>query len=269
MQGRLQNKPVRAKKHLGQHFLEDASYAERIADAISASARKGIVLEIGPGTGALTRPLKQRTSHLPYGLELDSESVQFLLETETLPKDHIIEHDLLKWSPMNHPDFGENPFSLVGNFPYNISSQILFWTLDHREQIPELVGMFQKEVAERVVAPHGSKTYGILSVLLQLYYQGEYLFTVPPGAFSPPPKVQSGVIRLTRLEEYNIGVDYTHLKRVVKAAFNQRRKTLRNALRSGGLDISSLDEGVLQLRAEQISPQAFAQLAQTIPQSYG
>jgi len=263
----LQNKPVRAKKHLGQHFLEDSHYAERIADALGESARTGIVLEIGPGTGALTRPLKDRTSKTPYGLELDAESVQFLLDTETLPRDHIIEHDLLKWSPNHHPDFQENPFTLVGNFPYNISSQILFWMLDHREQIPELVGMFQKEVAERVVAPHGSKTYGILSVLIQLYYNGVYLFTVPPGAFSPPPKVQSGVIRLCRVEEYNIGVDYTHLKRVVKAAFNQRRKTLRNALRSGGFDISNVDEALLLKRAEQLSPQAFAQLAQAIPRS--
>lgn len=260
----FQESNVRAKKHLGQHFLKEASVAERIADALSPEARKGRVLEIGPGTGALTRPLLARLNEAPFGLELDRESVEFLVESGTLPAEHVLEQDLLKWSPAEHPAFKEQPFTLVGNFPYNISSQILFWALDHRGQIPEVVGMFQKEVAERVVAPHGSKTYGILSVLIQLHYDGAYLFTVPPGAFNPPPKVQSGVIRLVRKERAPEGIDYMHLKRVVKAAFNQRRKTLRNALRSGGFNIERVPEATLALRAEQLSPEDFAILARTL-----
>ena len=261
----FQESDVRAKKHLGQHFLKDASYAQRIAEALSPEACSGLVLEIGPGTGALTRPLLERLDHPPYGLELDRESVAFLVESKTLPADHVLEQDLLKWSPANHPRFRDAQFGLVGNFPYNISSQILFWTLDHRGQIPELVGMFQKEVADRVVAPHGSKTYGILSVLVQLHYEGAYLFTVPPGAFNPPPKVQSGVIRLARKPAFPEHLEYAHLKSVVKAAFNQRRKTLRNALRSAGYDIAQVPESTLGLRAEQLSPEAFAELARILP----
>ena len=261
----FQESDVRAKKHLGQHFLKDASFAVRIAEALSPSACSGRVLEIGPGTGALTRPLLERLDEPPYGLELDQESVAFLVESKTLPADHVLEQDLLKWSPSDHPAFRDEPFALVGNFPYNISSQILFWTLDHRGQIPELVGMFQKEVAERVVAPHGSKTYGILSVLIQLHYDGTYLFTVPPGAFNPPPKVQSGVIRLARKASPPEQLDYGHLKAVVKAAFNQRRKTLRNALRSGGFDVSAVPEATLGLRAEQLSPDELATLARLLP----
>lgn len=260
----FQESDVRAKKHLGQHFLKDLSFAQRIADSLSAGACSGLVLEVGPGTGALTRPLIERMDQAPYGLELDRESVAFLVGSNTLPADHVLEQDLLKWSPEDHPAFRGTSFALVGNFPYNISSQILFWTLDHRGAIPELVGMFQKEVAERVVAPHGSKTYGILSVLVQLHYEATYLFTVPPGAFAPPPKVQSGVIRLARRERFPENLEFDHLKQVVKAAFNQRRKTLRNALRSGGYDVSGVPEATLGLRAEQVSPEGFAELARTL-----
>ncbi len=262
----FQESRVKAKKHLGQHFLKDAEAAERIAAALSDTGCQGRVLEIGPGTGALTRPLLKRTAEPPYGLELDRESVTYLVGSGTLPADHVLEQDLLKWSPQSHPAFADTPFALVGNFPYNISSQILFWALDHRGQIPEVVGMFQKEVAERVVAPHGSKTYGILSVLIQLHYDAAYLFTVPPGAFNPPPKVQSGVIRLAQKAHPPEGIAYAHLKRVVKAAFNQRRKTLRNALRAGGLDISTVPDETLALRAEQLSPEDFAQLTRLLPE---
>ena len=177
--------------------------------------------------------------------------------------EQILNADILK-VPLDQ--LTSNPdVVIVGNFPYNISSQILFRALDWRENCVELVGMFQKEVAERVCAAHGSKVYGILSVLLQTYYDAEYLFTVPPHVFIPPPKVQSGVIRLVKKPVQPQGVSYRHLKRVTKAAFNQRRKTLRNALRSGGLDISNVDEAFLTQRAEQLSPAEFASLAGSIP----
>ena len=156
------------------------------------------------------------------------------------------------------------PFSVAGNFPYNISSQILFKVLDWRDRVPECVGMFQKEVADRVCAEHGSKTYGILSVLLQVYYRCEYAFTVGPGAFLPPPKVQSGVIRLVRTPDEDPDIEYEVLRRVVKAGFGQRRKTLRNALRAGGFDADTIPEAWLGKRAEQLSPRDFVELARAV-----
>ena len=254
--------PVKAKKHLGQHFLADELTAHRIADSLIGTGHL-TALEIGPGTGALTRPLMQRQNIDLWTIDVDHESILHLQQQDWIPSNRILEADFLKISLAQY--FENQQVVLCGNFPYNISSQILFKMLECRGQVPQLVGMFQKEVAERVCSSHGSKVYGILSVLIQTYYIAEYLFTVPPDVFIPPPKVNSGVLRLTRKHKIPNPVEYRHLKKVVKAAFNQRRKTLRNALRSAGLDITHVDEKLLSCRAEQLTPEAFANLAQTIP----
>ena len=255
---------VKAKKHLGQHFLEDLSVAERIATAIQTSDARVQVIEIGPGTGALTRPLIDRFGDRVTALDVDVESVVFLQQQPWVPKGAVRHGDFLHMTLEEVSTGG--PLVVAGNFPYNISSQILFKFLDWRERGVELVGMFQKEVAERVCAPHGSKTYGILSVLLQVYYEVEYLFTVPPHVFNPPPKVQSGVLRLMQRANPPQNVAYADLKRVTKAAFNQRRKTLRNSLRAGGFTIDRVDEATLKLRPEQLSPEAFVDLTRQLTQ---
>ena len=256
---------VRAKKHLGQHFLEDLTVAERIADAIQCRGEQALVLEIGPGTGALTRPLVQRFGDRVRALDVDAESVDFLQRQDWIDPSAV---ELADFLTLPLSDFPANSELIVaGNFPYNISSQILFKFLDWKSQGTELVGMFQKEVAERVCAPHGTKTYGILSVLIQTYYKAEYLFTVPPHVFNPPPKVQSGVLRLAQRSSWPDDVSYDHLKRVTKAAFNQRRKTLRNSLRAGGFAIDGLDETTLGLRPEQLSPEGFVDLARSLKTS--
>lgn len=253
---------VKAKKHLGQHFLEDLSIAERIAAAIQTSDAKAKVIEIGPGMGALTRPLMDRFGSKVLALDVDAESVVFLQQQPWVPEGAVRHGDFLRMTLEEVSTGG--PLVVAGNFPYNISSQILFKFLDWRERGIELVGMFQKEVAERVCAPHGSKTYGILSVLVQVYYEAEYLFTVPPHVFNPPPKVHSGVMRLSRRPEWPAGVAYPDLKRLTKAAFNQRRKTLRNSLRAGGFAIDRIDEATLKLRPEQLSPEAFVDLTRKL-----
>ena len=253
---------VRAKKHLGQHFLRDLDAARRIAEGITKHKGCTDVLEVGPGTGALTRPLLQRGDLRVKAVELDHESVEFLTTQGVLDKEHIFGVDLLKWDPDEaYP--GSTPFIVAGNFPYNISSQILFRVLDWRDRVPECVGMFQKEVAERVAEGPGSKTYGILSVLLQTYYDIEYLFTVHENAFDPPPKVKSGVIRLVRNDVIDLpyGITFDHLRRVVKAAFSQRRKTLRNSIKSGGFDAAHIPERFQGQRAEQLSVAEFHELA--------
>jgi len=249
---------VKAKKYLGQHFLEDPSVAERIVEAIQTEQPEACILEIGPGTGALTRPLIQRFGLQVLALDIDEESVRFLQQQAWVPTQCIKVGDFLRM-PLE-PVASSGPLVIVGNFPYNISSQILFKFLDWKDHGIELVGMFQKEVAERVCADHGSKTYGILSVLVQVYYEAEYLFTVPPRVFNPPPKVNSGVLRLKRRTEWPEDVAYTDLKRLAKAAFNQRRKTLRNSLRAGGFAVDGIDEATLKLRPEQLSPEAFVNL---------
>lgn len=254
--------PVKAKKHLGQHFLADELTAQRIADSLIGSSQL-TALEIGPGTGALTRPLMQRGDIDLWTVDLDHESILHLQQQDWIPSKRILEADFLKMPLSEY--FENQQVVLCGNFPYNISSQILFKTLDCRSQVPQLVGMFQKEVAERVCSAHGSRVYGILSVLIQSYYSAEYLFTVPPNVFIPPPKVHSGVLRLIRKPEGPSGVEYRHLKMIVKAAFNQRRKTLRNALRAAGLEITQVDEAFLSRRAEQLTPEEFSVMAQTIP----
>lgn len=256
---------VRAKKHLGQHFLEDLTVARRIADAIQPPAEDAIILEIGPGTGALTRPLIERFGGQVRALDVDAESVDFLRRQDWIAGESVVLADFLSMDLEDFP--GEHPLVIAGNFPYNISSQILFKFLDWKSRSTELVGMFQKEVADRVCAPHGTKTYGILSVLLQTYYHAEYLFTVPPHVFNPPPKVQSGVLRLSRRAQWPTDLSYDHLKRVTKAAFNQRRKTLRNSLRAGGFSIDGLDAATLGLRPEQLSPEAFVELARNLAEA--
>ena len=253
---------VKAKKYLGQHFLEDPSVAERIAAAIRTNDPKACILEIGPGTGALTQPLVQRFGTQVLALDVDDESVQFLQQQDWLPEGSVQHGDFLRMSLSDLETPG--PLVVAGNFPYNISSQILFKFLDWKDRGAELVGMFQKEVAERVCAAHGSKTYGILSVLIQVYYEAEYLFTVPPHVFNPPPKVNSGVLRLRRRAEWPDDVAFADLKRLTKAAFNQRRKTLRNSLRAGRFAIDGIDEATLKLRPEQLSPEAFVNLTRQL-----
>ena len=251
---------IRAKKHLGQHFLTGPGIAREIAEAITCHRGCTSVLEVGPGTGALTRPLIARGDLDLHAIELDEESVDYLISEEVLPAKRVYGVDLLSWNPDLAFPSGA-PFIVAGNFPYNISSQILFQVLDWRERVPEVVGMFQKEVAERIAEGPGSKTYGILSVLLQSYYDIEYLFTVHEDAFDPPPRVKSGVIRLLRNETVEIGCSFSHFKRVVKGAFNQRRKTLRNALTSAGFPQEQIPEEFLGQRAEQLSVVEFHKLA--------
>ncbi len=250
---------VKAKKHLGQHFLKNEGIASRIADALSGEGYDTVV-EVGPGMGVLTRFLHQRKEDL-YVVEIDSESVDYLHENFDLRFDHILEADFLHL-PLE--DVFKRQVAVAGNFPYNISSQIIFKVLEHRAMVPELVGMFQKEVAERIVAGPGSKTYGIISVLTAAFYEGEYLFTVEPEEFNPPPKVRSGVIRLRRKENNDLGCTEARLKTVVKTAFNQRRKTLRNALKSINLPADILGEEIFNKRAEQLSLQDFIYITKSL-----
>ncbi len=243
---------VKAKKYLGQHFLTDDNIAKRIVDSLSEDA-PNIILEIGAGMGVLTKFLVQNSAYDVNVVELDTESVVYLNKYYPQLQGKIIEYDFLK---LNLSDYFTQPFSLIGNFPYNISSQILFKVLDNKEQIPQVVGMFQKEVAQRVSASSGSKTYGILSVLLQAYYDVEYLFTVNENVFSPPPKVKSAVIRLTRKQNLTIPCNEKLFFRVVKTSFNQRRKVLSNSLKSILLSVKPENE-IFKKRPEQLSVQEF------------
>lgn len=249
---------VRAKKHLGQHFLNDHNIAQKIADSLQHQVYKQ-VLEIGPGMGILTQFLLQKDSEV-FVIEIDTESVVYLKTHFPQLNNHIIEGDFLKL-PLN--EIFKEPFALIGNFPYNISSQILFKALEYKDIIPEIAGMFQKEVAERVASQPGNKNYGIISVLVQAFYDIEYLFTVNEEVFTPPPKVKSGVIRLIRKENQFLNCDEKLFKRVVKTAFNQRRKTLRNALKSIKLVDEKKAEHYLCLRAEQLNVDDFIQLTQS------
>ena len=219
---------VRAKKNLGQHFLNDKNIAQKIVESLQAD-NLNKVLEIGPGMGVLTQFLLQNKSFETSVVEIDRESVDYLNQHFPELTERIISHDFLK---LNLHNYFQEPFAIIGNFPYNISSQIFFKILEYRNQVPEVVGMLQKEVAERLAAGPGSKTYGILSVFLQAYYKIEYLFTVHENVFSPPPKVKSGVIRLTRNQTEHLNCDEKLFTSIVKMAFNQRRKTMRNSLKS-------------------------------------
>lgn len=220
---------MHAKKSYGQHFLKHDAIAERIADSLQQAARVGRVLEVGPGMGILTKHLLAHSEYVTYAVEADRDMVDFLQKNYPALAERLIFKDFLDLDLS--AIFGENEFCLIGNFPYNISTQILFKMLDYRAQIPEMVGMFQKEVADRVVSKPGSRVYGITSVLMQAFYRAEYLFTVERGSFNPPPKVLSAVIRLTRKENFELGCDEVLFRKIVKTAFNQRRKMLRNTLK--------------------------------------
>lgn len=219
---------VRPKKALGQHFLTDLSIAQRIADALIIENGTMPVLEIGPGMGVLSQYLLKREDVDLKMVEIDTESVNYLLTHFPEADGRVLEADFLR---IRIENFFKGQFCVIGNFPYNISSQIFFRILDYKEEVPQVVCMIQKEVAERIAEKPGSKTYGILSVLLQAWYDIEYLFTVGEGAFNPPPKVKSAVIRLRRNARTELGCDESLFKTVVKTSFNQRRKTLRNSLK--------------------------------------
>ncbi len=251
---------VKAKKFLGQHFLTDLSIAQQIADGVLLD-KKMPILEVGPGTGVLTQYLYANEMMDLTCVELDWDSVAYL--RKHYPDLKLWEADFLKLD-LNDLFHGED-FCIVGNFPYNISSQIFFKTLDYKEQVPQLVGMVQKEVAERVASKPGKKAYGILSVLLQAYYDIEYLFTVPPDVFDPPPKVQSAVVRFTRNSVKHLDCDERLFKNVVKTAFNQRRKTMRNSLKSLVPKESKMwEKEVFNLRPEQLSVAQFVELTNII-----
>lgn len=251
---------VKAKKHLGQHFLKDENIASDIADAIAVNGYNK-VLEIGPGMGVLTKYLLQKP-YETYVIEIDTESVEYL--NNHYPKLHgkIISQDFLKYN-INEVFNGEQ-FAIIGNFPYNISSQIVFKALELRHQIPEFAGMFQKEVAERICEKKGSKTYGILSVLVQAFYDATYLFTVNEDVFNPPPKVKSGVLKLVRKENYTLPCNEKLFFTVVKTAFQQRRKTLRNSLKTLNLSDNLREDSIFDLRPEQLTVQDFIDLTTKI-----
>jgi len=253
------NEQVRAKKHLGQHFLKDESIAERIANVVPF---EGVdkVLEVGPGMGVMTKYLLRMPHIETWVVEIDRDSVSYLKANYNVISARILEEDFLKWNPSL--TFGDERFALIGNFPYNISSQIVFKVLENRDQIPLFGGMFQKEVAQRLCAGPGSKTYGILSVLCQAYFDLTYDFTVPPEVFSPPPKVESGVMHMVRRNS-EPGISFKLLKRGVKAGFGQRRKTLRNALKVINLP-EGFDHPYLSKRAEQLGYEDFVELLNAI-----
>lgn len=248
---------VKAKKFLGQHFLTDERIAERIVESLSTATNH--VLEIGPGMGVLTKYLIKKDELDFHVVEIDRESVAYL--HNHYPTLDVIEGDFLQYDLTS---LFHDTFSIIGNFPYNISSQILFKVFDNRDRVSEVVGMFQKEVAERVAAGPGSKTYGILSVLLSAFYNTEYLFTVNENVFNPPPKVKSAVIRLRRNDVKSLECDEKLFVQVVKAGFNQRRKTLRNALRQLNLPLDRISEETLAKRAEQLSVAQFIEITKTI-----
>ncbi len=262
-------KEVKAKKALGQHFLTDLIVAKQIADTIEKEQLPDgtkqwgdlPVLEVGPGMGVLSQFLMKAGRDIK-AVELDSESVTYL--QKVFPTLEVIHADFLQ---LDLKEVFGGKFALIGNYPYNISSQIFFKVLDHKDDIPVVAGMLQKEVAERICCKPGKKTYGILSVLLQAWYDCEYLFNVPPTVFSPPPKVMSGVIRLTRNSRTSLGCDEKLFKTIVKTAFGQRRKTLRNSL--GGIipkESSIMKDPIMALRPERLSVEDFIRLTQAAKQ---
>ena len=258
---------VRAKKSLGQHFLTDLSIAERIAHTLD-DFRHLPVLEVGPGMGVLTQYLLEMGLDLTV-VELDSESVDYLEAAFPQLHGRIIGEDFLKMDLRKL--YGDAPFCVLGNYPYNISTPIFFKVLDYRDQVVCCSGMLQREVAQRIAEPPGSKAYGILSVLLQAWYDIEYLFTVDEHVFNPPPKVKSGVIRLTRNDVTDLGVDERMFKRIVKASFGQRRKMLRSSLKPiFSNDPSVMERDVFRQRPERLGVEDFialTRLAMEQPQS--
>jgi 16S rRNA (adenine1518-N6/adenine1519-N6)-dimethyltransferase len=246
---------VRAKKHLGQHFLNDEQIALDIVDALIVKENEAI-LEIGPGMGVLTKHFVERKNNIKVA-EIDKESVEYLEKHFSYLENRIVEGDFLR---KQATDYFDTPIALIGNFPYNISSQIFFRVLESRDQYTQVVCMLQKEVAERLAEPPGSKKYGILSVFLQAFFTIEYLFTVHEHVFTPPPKVKSGVIRLVRNETKKLDCDEKLFFSIVKQGFNNRRKTLRNALKSLNLNVEHIDEFYLSNRAEQLSVAQWVEL---------
>ncbi len=246
---------VKPKKHLGQHFLKDENIAQKIVDSLTEKER--LVIEVGPGTGVLTKYLLQTDLSEFIALDVDRESIDYLKRNFPDCSDQFVLEDFLKYSI-------EKDYAVIGNFPYNISSQLFFKFWDDRDKVSEVVCMIQKEVADRICSKEGSKTYGILSVLLQAFFDIEYLFTVPPQVFQPPPKVDSAVIRLKRNEIQKLECDENLFKRVVKAGFGKRRKTLRNALKDINLPESVSGLEILNSRAEQLTVAQFISLTTKI-----
>ncbi|MEP2023184.1 MAG: 16S rRNA (adenine(1518)-N(6)/adenine(1519)-N(6))-dimethyltransferase RsmA [Reichenbachiella sp.] len=253
---------VKPKKHLGQHFLKDQNIANNIVKGLFDVTDPKAVLEVGPGTGVLSDLMVDKGIKQLVLMDLDSESIDYLKNRYIGKEVEIQFTDFLKSDFKGI--FNDQPLSIIGNFPYNISSQIFFKVLENRNQVNYVVGMIQKEVAERIASKEGNKTYGILSVLLQAYYDIEYLFTVPPNVFNPPPKVDSGVIRLVRNKVKQLDCDEVLFKRVVKEGFGKRRKTLRNALKGLNLPESVQQMDVLNKRAEQLSVADFIELTKLI-----
>lgn len=256
---------IRPKKSLGQHFLHDQRTAEKIVNSLIVEpSTRMTLLEIGPGMGVLTRFLTRRDDIDLTVIEIDRESVAWLKEHQLLDASRIVEGDFLE---VDLTLIFPGHFSIIGNFPYNISSQIFFKVLQHRDCIDQVVCMLQKEVADRIASPPGSKVYGILSVLLQAYYNIEYLFKVSPGVFTPPPKVMSAVIRLRRNARQHLGCNDQRFVQVVRQAFNNRRKTLRNALKNLNLAEAVTSLALMDKRAEQLSVEDFVNLTRLIEQS--
>ena len=250
---------VKAKKHLGQHFLKDLNIAQKIADTLSLANYKKVV-EIGAGMGVLTQFLLKKDTEV-YVVEIDKESVAYLEAHYPELRGKIIADDFLKYDIAGYL---REPFAIIGNFPYNISTQIVFKLLELIDYVPEFSGMFQKEVAERICEHEGSKTYGILSVLVQAFYEATYLFTVSEGVFNPPPKVKSGVLRLVRKPNYHLDCDEALFFTIVKMAFNQRRKTLRNSLKSLLTNESLKKNSIFDKRPEQLPWQDFVFITKEI-----
>lgn len=255
-----QMEKVKAKKHLGQHFLKDESIAKNIADTLNLEGYDD-VLEIGPGMGVLTKYLLEKPTTV-HVIEIDTESVAYLDQNHPKLQGKIIAKDFLKYN-INEVFEGKQ-FAIIGNFPYNISTQIVFRALEFRNQIPEFAGMFQKEVAERICEKKGTKAYGILSVLVQAFFHADYLFTVDEHVFDPPPKVKSGVLRLRRKADYSLPCGEKLFFTVVKTAFQQRRKTLRNSLKTLNLSDNLREDTIFDLRPEQLSVADFIVLTQKI-----
>lgn len=258
---------VRPKKFLGQHFLKDVHIAQDIAMALNYNMLD-YVIEVGPGTGVLTQFLVEQQPKL-IAFEIDRESIAYLKDNYQNPMDksmkfQLAEEDFLKADLLHFTN--DKDFAIIGNFPYNISSQILFKALEYRANVTQFAGMFQKEVARRICEPPGNKTYGILSVLTQAFYHVEYLFTVEPSSFNPPPKVDSGVIKLTRRKNFSLDCDEKLFFKVVKTAFQQRRKTIRNSLKTFNLSDNLKSDLIFAKRPEQLSYQDFVKLTQKIAQ---
>mgnify|MGYP001243746409 CR=1 FL=1 len=251
-------KNVKPKKKLGQHFLIDLNIAKKISETLKYENYND-VLEIGPGMGVLTKFILQKK--IPYVVELDSESVQYLNDNFIELKDKIIAKDFLK---LDLKSIFNKPFAVIGNFPYNISTQIVFKVIDNRNIIPFFSGMFQKEVAQRICEPSGSKKYGILSVLCQLFFVTDYLFSVSPNVFNPKPKVESGVIQMRRKKEFSLDCSEKLLFQIVKKSFQQRRKTLRNSLKTLSLPKNLTEDSIFDLRPESLNCEAFVILTKMI-----